>query len=110
MSNRKPLLVYNRFAARFDAVARWATAMRNFGIPQIQSTTRILLICPDCGQENSEFADTLRRISTFYCTGEECDYIFDLAPGRRTDFGKTFVDACKRFYAAFYAPRGQRAR
>ena len=105
--NRKPLLEYNRCAARFDA--RWATAMRNYGIPQIQPTTRILLICPDCGYENSEFADALRRISTFYCTGEDCDYIFDLAPGRRIDFGKSFIDACKRFYAAFYTVRGQRA-
>ena len=96
-------------AARFDAVARWATGMRNYGIPQIQPTTRILLICPDCGYENSEFADALRRISTFYCTSEDCDYIFDLAPGRRTDFGKSFIDACKRFYAAFYTVRGQRA-
>ena len=76
--------------------------MRNYGIPQIQPATRILLICPDCGYENSEFADALRRISTFYCTGEDCDYIFDLAPGRRTDFGKSFIDACKGFYAAFY--------
>jgi len=85
--------------------------MRNYGIPQIQSTTaRILLICPDCGHENSEFADTLRGMSTFYCSGEDCDYIFDLAPGRRTDFGKAFLDACKRFYAAFYAVRGQKAQ
>lgn len=79
-------------------------AMRNFGIQKIQSAAaRILLICPDCGQENSEYAATLRGMRSFYCGGEDCDYIFDLAPGRRTDFGKGFADACKRFYAAFYA-------
>jgi hypothetical protein len=85
-------------------------AMRNYGIRQVQSTARILLICPDCGQENSEFAETLRGMGTFYCNGDDCEYIFNLAPGRRTDFGKGFVDACKRFYAAFYTVRGQKVR
>lgn len=84
--------------------------MRNYGIPQVQATARILLICPDCGQENSEFADTLRGMSAYYCHGEGCDYMFNLAPGQRTDVGKGFMDACKRFYAAFYAPRGQGVR
>jgi hypothetical protein len=84
--------------------------MRNYGIRQVQTTARILLICPECGQENSEFAEALRRISTFYCSGEDCDYIFDLAPGRRSDVGRGFVDACRRFYAAFYTVRGERAR
>jgi hypothetical protein len=84
--------------------------MRNYGIRQVQTTARIVLICPECGQENSEFAQALRRISTFYCSGEDCDYIFDLAPGRRSDVGKGFIDACRRFYAAFYTVRGERAR
>ncbi len=84
--------------------------MRNYGIRQVQTTARILLICPECGQENSEFAEALRRISTFYCSGEDCDYIFDLAPGRRSDVGRGFIDACRRFYAAFYTVRGERAR
>jgi hypothetical protein len=85
--------------------------MRNYGIPQVQSTTaRILLICPDCGYENAEFASTLRGMSTFYCSGEDCDFIFDLAPDRRIDFGTGFVEGFKRFYAAFYAVRGQRVR
>jgi len=84
--------------------------MRNYGIRQIQSTARILLICPDCGQENSEFADTLRGMSSFYCNGEGCDYIFDLAAGRRMDLRKGFVEACKRFSAAFHTLVGQRAR
>jgi len=72
-------------------------------IRQIQSTARILLICPDCGQENSEYADTLRGTSTYYCGGDSCDYIFDLAGPRRSVKG--FAEACKRFYAAFYAMR-----
>jgi hypothetical protein len=84
--------------------------MRNYGVPQIRSATRIMLICPDCGHENAEFADTLRGSGTYFCEGDDCDYIFDLVPGRSADFGKGFVEACKRFYAAFYAVRGQRAR
>jgi hypothetical protein len=74
-------------------------------IRQIRSVARILLICPDCGQENPEFADTLRGTGTYYCNGDGCDYIFDLAPGQRSDFGKGFAEACKRFYAAFYTMR-----
>ena len=35
--------------------------MRNYGISQMRSTARIVMICPNCGQENSEFAETLRR-------------------------------------------------
>jgi hypothetical protein len=72
-------------------------------IRKIRSAARILLICPDCGHENSEFAETLRGTGIFYCNGDACDYIFDLAPRQRRDFGKGFADACKRFYAAFYA-------
>jgi hypothetical protein len=84
--------------------------MRNYGIPQIRSSARILLICPDCGHENAEFAETLRMRSTYYCNGDDCDYIFDIRGGGRGDFGKGFAEACRRFYAAFYALRGQRAR
>jgi hypothetical protein len=68
-----------------------------------------LLICPDCGHQASEFAEKLRGMSSFYCAGEGCDYLFDLA-GSRKHAGKGFAEACKRFYAAFYAIRGQRAR
>jgi len=84
--------------------------MNDSSIGQIQSTARILLICPDCGYENSEYADVLGGTSTYYCRGDACDYTFDLMPGRRKDFGKGFVDACKRFYAAFYTMRGQGVR
>ncbi len=74
-------------------------------IRQIRTAARILLICPDCGQKNSELADKLRATGMFYCRGDGCDYIFDLVPGRRTDFGKAFAEACRRFYAAFYNMR-----
>jgi hypothetical protein len=84
--------------------------MADTSIGQIRSAARILLICPDCGHENSEFADVLRGTSTYYCRGDACDYMFDLMPGRRKDFSRAFVDACKRFYAAFYTVRGQGAR
>jgi len=76
----------------------------------MQSAARILLICPDCGEENSEYADVLHGLGTYYCRGDTCDYIFDLDGGQRRDFGKSFVAACRRFYAAFYAMRGQGAR
>jgi hypothetical protein len=71
---------------------------------QMQSA-RILLICPDCGEENSELADKLRGMSSYYCSGDDCDYLFDLARGQRKDFGKSFAEACKKFYAAFYTVR-----
>ena len=80
--------------------------MADSSIGQIQSTARILLICPDCGHENSEYADLLRSGRSYYCRGDGCDYIFDLA-GPRLGIGQAFVDACKRFYAAFYTMRGR---
>lgn len=73
-------------------------------IRQAQSAARILLICPDCGLETAEFAYALRGKSAFYCTGDECDYIFDLA-GRRSDFGRGIAQAWRKFCAAFYAMR-----
>jgi hypothetical protein len=76
---------------------------------QIQMTARILLICPDCGHENAEFADTLRGSSSYSCRGDGCDYSFDLA-GPRKDFGRGFTEACKRFYAAFYTIRRSSSR
>jgi len=79
-------------------------------IGQIESTERIVLTCPQCGYENSEYVDVLRGIGSYFCRGDDCDYIFDLAPDQRTDFGKALLDACKRFYAAFYALRGEGAR
>jgi hypothetical protein len=82
--------------------------MRNYGIPQIQSSARILLVCPDCGEKNPESADRLRGMRTYYCNGDDCDYIFDLAPGRAV--GRGFVDACKKFYAAMYAVRRPKLR
>jgi hypothetical protein len=59
---------------------------------------RIVLICPDCGQENAEYAQMLQGKGTFYCTGEGCDYIFALASGR----GASLAELCRRFYAALY--------
>lgn len=69
-------------------------------IRRADATARILLICPDCGHENAAYAQMLRGKSTFYCTGDGCDYIFDL--GRRQDIGTSFADLWKRFYAALY--------
>jgi len=67
------------------------------------------MICPNCGQENSEFAETLHGMRFYRCSGDGCDYSFDLAgPGKRA--ANALAEACKKFYAAFYAMRGQRAR
>ena len=79
-------------------------------IRQTESTERIVLTCPECGYENSEYLDVLRGIGSYFCRGDDCDYVFDLVPGRRTDFGKALLEACRRFYAAFYALRGEGAR
>lgn len=79
--------------------------MGDSGIRQIQTPARIVLICPDCGHENSELADVLRSVGTYYCRGEACDYLFDLMPSRAGDLGRNLIEAVKRFYAAFYAVR-----
>jgi hypothetical protein len=63
--------------------------------------TRILLICPDCGEENVEYADRLRGMSFYACAGEECAYRFDLLNGERKNLLRGFVEALRRFYAAF---------
>lgn len=76
-------------------------------IRQIRAAARILLICPACGHENAEYAQTLQGRGTFYCVGDDCDYIFDLVPGRQQDFAKTFADLCRKFYAAAYSARRQ---
>jgi hypothetical protein len=68
--------------------------------------SRILLICPDCGQEHLEFADRLRSTRFYACRGEGCDYRFDLAAdGRARHYLKDFAEACKRLYAAIYPAR-----
>ena len=98
---------------RAKALARandGATAMRNYGISQIRSTARIVMICPNCGQENSEYAETLRGMRFYACAGEGCDYSFDLAGSGKSAVGSSLTEACKKFYAAFYAMRGQGAR
>ena len=38
--------------------------------------------------------------SAHRCSGDDCDYIFDL--GRRQDFGIGFGELCRRFYAALH--------
>jgi hypothetical protein len=62
--------------------------------------SRILLICPECGQEHLEFADKLRGLRFYVCTGEACDYRFDLVAGPRPTALQEFAAALRRFYAA----------
>jgi rubredoxin len=83
--------------------------MRNYGIRQMKPAARILLICPDCGHENAEFADPLRGMRAYACNGEDCDYIFELA-GPRQQGGTGFAEAWKRLYSAVYAICGHGAR
>ena len=69
-------------------------------IGRADATARILLICPDCGHENAEYAQMLQSKPIFYCSGDGCDYIFEI--GRREDFGMGFAELCRRFYAALH--------
>jgi hypothetical protein len=77
----------------------------NPDIRQVRAPARILLICPDCGHENAEYAQKLKGKGTFYCVGDGCDYIFDLAPRRGADVAESFAQACRKFYAALYVSR-----
>jgi hypothetical protein len=74
-------------------------------IRQVRAAARILLICPDCGHENAEYAQTLQGRAIFYCVGEGCDYIFDIVPGRRHDLGASFAEWFRRCCAALYSAR-----
>lgn len=62
--------------------------------------SRVLLICPDCGQEHTEFADKLRGSRFYACTGDGCDYRFDLLEGPRSSMLQGLAAAWRRFYAA----------
>jgi hypothetical protein len=73
-------------------------------------TARILLICPDCGQENAEFAEKLRGTSSYFCRGDGCDYSFELAAGPSEDLGNGFAEVCMRFYASLSTMRGRGIR
>jgi hypothetical protein len=76
-------------------------------IRDIQAGARILLICPDCGQENFAPADALLGARFYACRGDDCDYRFDLKRGA----GDGLAEAVARFYAAFFSvPRGRSAR
>jgi len=63
--------------------------------------TRILLICPDCGQEYAEFADRLRGVRFYSCTGDGCDYRFDLVAGPRNSFVQRLAHAFRKLFAVF---------
>jgi hypothetical protein len=68
--------------------------------------SRILLICPDCGQEHLEFADQLRSARFYACHGEGCDYRFDLSvDGRPRRYLRDLAEAFKRRFAVFYPAR-----
>jgi predicted RNA-binding Zn-ribbon protein involved in translation (DUF1610 family) len=61
---------------------------------------RVLLICPECGQEHMEFAGKLRASRFYACTGDECGYRFDLTSGRRGTAFRRFVYTWRRLFAA----------
>lgn len=56
------------------------------------------MICPLCGQENLEAAPSLR--GPYACSGEGCDYRFELAGGPRQSLAEGFAAMWRRFYAA----------
>jgi hypothetical protein len=72
-------------------------------VRQLVSTarSRILLICPDCGQEHTEFADKLRGARFYSCIGDDCDYRFDLIAGPRSNLFQRFVYLWRRLFTAF---------
>ena len=75
---------------------------------QIRAAARILLICPVCGQENSERAETLRAWASYACRGDGCTYDFDLAGTQRGN-SPGFAEAMRRFHAAVDVLRGEGA-
>jgi len=40
---------------------------------------RVVLVCPQCGQETPEYAEKLRGLSSYDCDADGCDYRFALA-------------------------------
>jgi hypothetical protein len=92
--------VRHRWGFRGSAISWGSDRGDTPDIQRARATVRILLICPDCGHENAEYAQTLQGKGTFYCAGDGCDYIFDL--GRRQDFGTGFAELCRRFYSTLY--------
>jgi hypothetical protein len=62
--------------------------------------SRILLICPACGQEHMEFADKLRGSRFYACAGDDCSYRFDLVSGPRGTPLQRFIYAWRRLFAA----------
>jgi hypothetical protein len=83
--------------------------MADLNFRKFQSAARVVLICPDCGHQNSEFADVLRGTRFYACRGDGCYYSFDLTPWRQ-DFGKSLAEAARKFYAAFDTVREQASR
>ncbi len=78
-------------------------------IRQIQSAARILLICPDCGAGKFRICRHAAGTRAPIIAAATAATTFSIWRGPRRDFGKSFADACKRFYAAFYAMRPRAA-
>ena len=87
--------------------------MRHFGVSrpgnaggaQGKPAARIVLICPDCGHENIEFADALRG-EAYACQGDGCAFHFILAG--RHESGR-IAEAVRRLIATFTTLRGEGA-
>ncbi len=82
--------------AKAVADTRWAWPVWSMG------QTRVLLICPDCGHEASERADTLRNLSFYACPADGCDYRFEIMATAPRDYAHSLTVACKKLYAAFH--------
>jgi predicted RNA-binding Zn-ribbon protein involved in translation (DUF1610 family) len=67
--------------------------------------SRILLICPDCGQEHLEFADKLRGLRNYPCRGDGCGFRFDLNASPSPRFVLDIAGAWRRFCTTFTAAR-----
>ena len=62
--------------------------------------SRVLLICPECGQEHTEFADRLRGSRLLACSGDGCGYQFDLMNNPRRTPWQAAAGVWRKLYAA----------
>jgi predicted RNA-binding Zn-ribbon protein involved in translation (DUF1610 family) len=60
---------------------------------------RIVLICPDCGRETTEFVEKLRGLNAYACEGDGCGYRFDLTAGPQRALVQEFAETCAKLDA-----------
>lgn len=64
---------------------------------------RVVLICPHCDNETTEFVDTLRGMNFYDCRADGCGYRFELKAGPDKESIREFTETYARLGAAFIA-------